>query len=62
MCGARRTEVVGVPGVSVSFDGKVGAPRRLFVRLPTGAETAIDLVGTSNEEFAEDAARYLGLA
>jgi hypothetical protein len=30
--------------------------------LPTGGETFTDLYGHSDEEFAEDAARFLGLA
>jgi len=61
MCGARRTKVVGLPGVSVSFDGTAESPRRLYVVLPNGAETHTDIVGETDQEFAEDAARYLGL-
>jgi hypothetical protein len=62
MHGARRTDVAGLPGVSVSFDGTAESPRRLYVVLPNGNETFTDIVGESDEEFAEDAARYLGLA
>lgn len=62
MCGARRTEVAGLPGVSVSFDGTAESPRRLYVVLPNGSETFTDIVGATDEEFAADAARYLGLA
>ena len=62
MRGATRTDVAGLPGVSVSFDGTAESPRRLYVVLPNGSETFTDIVGESDEEFAEDAARYLGLA
>jgi hypothetical protein len=62
MHGARRTDVAGMPGVSVSFDGTAESPRRLYVMLPNGEETFTDLYGHSDEEFAEDAARFLGLA
>ena len=62
MHGARRTDVADLPGVSVSFDGTAESPRRLYVTLPAGGETFTDLYGPSDEEFAEDAARFLGLA
>jgi hypothetical protein len=62
MRGAQRTDVSGLPGVSVSFDGTAESPRRLYVVLPNGSETFTDIVGESDEEFAEDAAQFLGLA
>lgn len=60
---ARRTEVAGLPGVSVSFGGRgdAFAPRRLFVQLPNGNETWTDLSGTTHEEIAACAADFLGL-
>ena len=62
MRGATRTDVVGLEGVSVSFDGTPESPRRLYVKLPNGQETFTDLYGHSDEEFAADAAQFLGLA
>lgn len=62
MQAAQRTNVAGLPGVSISFNDTDGfSPRRLFVSLPNGEETWTDLVGDSDEEVAEDAARFLGL-
>ena len=62
MRGAMRTDVIGLSGVSVSFDGTAESPRRLYVVLPNGNETFTDIVGESDEEFAADAAQFLGLA
>ena len=63
MHAAKRTDVVGLDGVSISFDSTDGfSPRRLFVVLPNGEETWTDLIGDSYEEIAEDAAKCLGLA
>jgi hypothetical protein len=62
MCGAQRMPVRNLDGVSVSFDGEsAGTPRRLYVALPTGGETCVDLVGETDEECAGDAMRFLGL-
>jgi len=63
LCGAARTPVVGVEGVSVSFDGEsAGTPRRLYVKLPTGGETFTDLAGDTPAECAQDGLQFLGLA
>lgn len=59
---AKRTDVVGLDGVSISFDDAgPHAPRRLFVKLPNGSEAWTDLGGQSYEEIAACAADYLGL-
>jgi hypothetical protein len=64
MHAAKRIDVAGLPGVSVSFGGRgdAFAPRRLFVKLPNWNETWTDLSGTAHEEIAACAADFPGLA
>ena len=62
MHAAKRTDVVGLDGVSVSFDDDPKfSPRRIFVKFPNGTETCTDLYGETYEEIAAYAADYLGL-
>jgi hypothetical protein len=63
ICGAARTAVAGLDGISVSFDNEsAGTPRRLYLTMPGGGETFTDLAGGSDEACALDAMRFLGLA
>lgn len=59
---AMQTPVAGLDGVSVVFGGEAESPRRLYVTSPDGRETYADFYARSDEEFAEDVAKYLGLA
>jgi hypothetical protein len=63
MCAAVRMtiEFAGLEGVEVSYDPGEGMAR-MYVNLPTGAISELDLAGDTDEEVAEDAERLLGLA
>jgi len=61
MCGAVRKPVVGLDGVSVSYDESQVAPRRLYLTFPNGKTQTYELQGETLEACARNAADIVGL-